>query len=292
MKVLTRVGTVVLFALGSWLGCGNDTRDREVVLATTTSLHDSGLIDVLLPMFEERTEYELTPVSVGTGAALEMGARGDADVVFVHAPDAEREWMVDGNGTDRVLVMYNDFVIVGPADDPAGVRASRSATAALRAISDEDATWVSRDDNSGTDQLSRQLWEDVGIDPGGEQWFIRSGQGMAATLTLADQRGAYTLTDRGTWLASRDRLGLEVVAEGDPALLNLYHVMPVNPEQHPNVDINLDGAEAFVEFLMGDETQEVIASFGVETFGEPLFYPASGLSEDEFHANLPFRSTP
>ena len=263
-----------------------------MILATTTSLQDSGLLDVLLPLFEEQTAYELTPVSVGTGAALEMGARGDADVVFVHAPEAEREWMDAGNGTERVLVMYNDFIIVGPPDDPAGIRSSDSATDALRVIAERDAAWVSRDDNSGTDQLARQLWEGAGIDPGGESWFIRSGQGMGATLTLADQRQAYTLSDNGTWLASRDDLDLEIVVAGDPALLNLYHVMPVNPEQHPDLDINLDGAEAFVEFLTSEETQRVIAEYGVDTYGEPLFYPAADSNEDALRANPPTPQSP
>lgn len=292
MKGLLTTVAFILITGGTLAACGGQDQDREVVLATTTSLQDSGLLDELRQLFEEQTDYDLTPVSVGTGAALEMGARGDADVVLVHSPEAERLWMDAGNGAERVLVMYNDFVIVGSPDDPAGVREARSVVDALRAIADYDASWVSRDDNSGTDELSRQLWADAGIDPVGEGWFIRSGQGMGATLALADQRRAYTLTDRGTWLAVRDRLDLEIMVEGDPALLNLYHVMPVNPQQHPDLDINIDGAEAFVEFLTSEQTQRVIAEYGVDTYGEPLFYPAADSNEDALRASPPTPHTP
>lgn len=174
---------------------------RTVVLATTTSVQDSGLLDVLLPLFEERTGYRVKPVAVGSGAALALGARGEADVVLVHAPDAERDWMAQGYGSERLLVMHNDFVVVGPPDDPAKIRGLRSAVEALPTLASAQATWVSRDDGSGTDQLDERLWRAARIDPRGASWYVRSGQGMGATLMLAEQKRGYTLSDRGTFLA-------------------------------------------------------------------------------------------
>lgn len=172
-----------------------------VILATTTSVQDSGLLDVLVPLFEERTGYRVKPIAVGTGAALAMAARGEVDVVLVHAPEAEREFMAQGYGSERLLVMHNDFVILGPPDDPAGIRGLRSAVDALRKIAAAQATWISRDDGSGTDQLEKRLWREAGLSPKGAPWYITSGQGMGATLTLIDQKRASTLSDRGTFLA-------------------------------------------------------------------------------------------
>jgi tungstate transport system substrate-binding protein len=278
---------VVAILLGGcaapWSDGDGDVPDggRDVVLSTTTSLIDSGLLDVLTPLFEEQTGYRLQPISVGTGAALAMGARGEADVLFVHAPDAERTWMAQGYGSDRLLVMYNDFVIVGPAGDPVGISTLPGVIDALRAIAESETLWISRDDNSGTHQLEVKLWEMAGIDPRGASWVQTTGQGMGATLTIADQREAYTLSDRGTYLNFRDTVALVVNYEGDPALLNPYHVMPVDPAAFPNLSINAAGGRAFAEFLVSDAAQDVIRGFGVAELGEPLFTPAAGLAESD-----------
>jgi tungstate transport system substrate-binding protein len=254
---------------------------REVILATTTSTQDSGLLDVLVPRFERQTGYRVKVISVGTGAALALGARGEADVVLVHAPEAERRWLAEGNGTERLLVMHNDFLIVGPPGDPAGIAGGRSALDALRRIAERRATWVSRDDGSGTDQLEKRLWREAGLSPEGQPWRLVSGQGMGATLLLADQKQAYTLSDRATYLARRGALQLRALVEGDPRLLNLYHVLPVNPAKFPAGRVNAEGGRAFAHFLVGPEAQRVIGEFGRDRYGEPLFFPDAGKTEEE-----------
>jgi tungstate transport system substrate-binding protein len=255
--------------------------NEELVLATTTSTQDSGLLDVLIPLFENETGYQVKTVSVGTGAALALSAQGNADVVLVHAPQAEDQWMADQNGADRLLVMHNDFVVVGPPTDPAGVRADGSVVGAFTAIATRGATWISRDDNSGTDQLEKQLWNDAQIDAVGLPGYTASGQGMGATLTLADQKDAYTLSDRATYLARRDALQSVILLEGDPQLLNIYHVMPVNAAKFPNLRINSKGARAFADFLIRPATQQLIGEFGRDRFGQPLSFPDAGKSESE-----------
>lgn len=254
---------------------------NEVILATTTSTQDSGLLDVLVPMFERQTGYQVKTISVGTGAALALGARGEADVVLVHAPDAEREWMAQGNGTERLLVMHNDFIVVGPEADPARVRGAGRAVDGLKRIADAGAPFVSRGDNSGTHQLELKLWREAGLDPKGKPWYIESGTGMGQTLTIADQRQAYTLSDRATWLARKGQLGLSLLLEGDPALFNVYHVMPVNPAKFPNLPINAAGGKAFADFLVAPETQRVIGEFGKDRYGQSLFVPDAGKREEE-----------
>lgn len=251
----------------------------DVLLATTTSTYDTGLLDVLHPLFERATGYRVKPIAVGTGQALALGARGEADVVLVHAPDAERAWMAEGHGTRRLLVMYNDFVLVGPGDDPAGVRGAPAAVDALRRIAAAGALWVSRGDQSGTHLLEQQLWRDAGLTPVGQRWYLEIGQGMGQTLTIADERRAYALSDRGTWLARRGTLDLPILLEGDPRLLNLYHVMPVNPARSPR--INAAGGEAYAAWLVGPEAQAAIDAFGRDRFGQPLFVPAAGRDEAE-----------
>jgi tungstate transport system substrate-binding protein len=254
---------------------------KDVILATTTSTQDSGLLDVLVPMFENQGGWSVKTVAVGTGAALAMGARGDADVVLVHAPAAERQWMADNNGAERLLVMHNDFIIVGPSADPAGVKGDASAADALEKIAAKQAPWVSRDDNSGTDQFEKQLWKDANLDPKGKSWYITSGQGMGATLTLADQKNAYTLSDRATYLARKSTLASAILVQGGQALLNIYHVMPVNPAKFPDVKINTAGGKAFADFMVAPATQRVIADFGKDKYGQPLFFPDAG--KDEAH---------
>jgi tungstate transport system substrate-binding protein len=253
--------------------------NREVILATTTSTQDSGLLDVLLPLFERATGYQVKPISVGTGQALALGERGEADVVLVHAPDAELVWMAAGNGTQRLLVMHNDFVVVGPPNDPAAIRGAATAVEALQRIAAARAPFVSRGDNSGTDILEKQLWQRAGLAPAGNAWYLEVGQGMGQTLNVADDRRAYTIADRGTWLARRGTLDLPILVEGDAALLNVYHVMPVNPARSDR--INAAGGEAFALWLISPQAQGTIAEYGVDRYGQPLFFPDAGRGEGE-----------
>jgi len=254
---------------------------KDVILATTTSTQDSGLLDVLVPLFQQQTGYQVKTVSVGTGAALAIAARGEADVVLVHAPPAEVTWMAQGNGTERRLVMHNDFLIVGPAGDPAHLKGETSALAALKKLAEAQAPFVSRGDNSGTQQLELSLWQKAGIDPKGQPWYVESGTGMGQTLTIADQKQAYTISDRATWLAFTGKIQLPILVERDPVLLNIYHVMPVNPAKFPNVAINVPGGKAFADFMVAPETQQVIGNFGQDKFGQALFVPDAGKSEAE-----------
>jgi tungstate transport system substrate-binding protein len=262
-----------------------DASGTELILATTTSTQDSGLLEVLVPQFEKASGLRVKTISIGTGAALQLGARGEVDVLLVHAPDAEREWMEQGNGVERTLVMHNDFVVVGPPADPAGVKGESSIKTALERVAEKQVPWVSRDDNSGTDQLEKKLWKDAGLSPKGQAaWYLISGQGMGATLTLADQKSAYTLTDRATYLARKATLQSTIAVQGDRALLNVYHVMPVNPAKFPNVRINAEGGRAFARFLIAPETQRTIGEFGKERYGEALFVPDAGKAEAQVGA--------
>ncbi len=250
----------------------------EVILATTTSTRDTGLLDELLPMFLEKTGYNVKMVAVGTGEALKMGQEGNADVLLVHAPASEEAFMKEGYGSDRRLVMHNDFIIVGPADDPAGIKSLKTTVEALSAIATSGDTFVSRADDSGTHKMELKLWKTAEITPEGD-WYLETGQGMADTLRIASEKGAYTLTDRGTYLAQKDTLHLDILFEGDAALLNIYHVIVVNHEKWPST--NQEGAVAFAEFLTSPETQEFVRTFGVDKYGQPLFFPDAGKAEDE-----------
>lgn len=241
----------------------------EMILATTTSVRDAGLLDELLPMFEARTGIVVKVVAVGSGQAMELGRRGEADLLLVHAPAGERAFVEAGYGIDRRALMHNDFVLVGPAADPAGIR-GRSAVAAMRAISEHVARFVSRGDRSGTHAREQRLWEAAGIEPSRE-WRLESGQGMGATLVIADQLSAYTLSDIGTFLAHRGPLELEILVQGDSLLRNPYHVIRINPERFPGV--NHRAAAALADYLVEPETQRRIAAFGRERFGRPLFVP-------------------
>jgi len=249
----------------------------DIILATTTSTQDSGLLDVLIPMFEDETGYTVKTVAVGSGAAIEQGARGDADVLLVHSPAAEQEMVGEGNGIERTLVMHNDFVIVGPESDPAAVRDEERGDDALSAIAAAQARFISRGDDSGTHALEKKLWIAAAVDPAGQGWYEESGQGMGPTLQIASQKAAYTISDRATYLAQRENLELEIVLEGDPALLNVYHVIVVNPDVHTNV--NATGARAFAVWITRADIQQIIGEFGVEEFGEPLFFPDAGKPE-------------
>ncbi|HNJ14595.1 MAG TPA: substrate-binding domain-containing protein, partial [Anaerolineales bacterium] len=242
------------------------------ILATTTSTQDSGLLDVLVPMFEEQTGYTVQTVAVGTGEALKMGEEGNADVLLVHAPSSEVTFMDGGFGKDRMLVMHNDYIIVGPAADPAGIKGLGPKDAFV-AIYNAGAPFVSRGDDSGTHKKEVSFWSKAELDPRTEKpaWFIETGQGMGASLTVASEKGAYILTDRATYLSNKANLQLEILLEGNNALLNVYHVITVNPDKWTAV--NYDGAMAFAKFITDPATQAVIAEFGKEKFGQPLFYP-------------------
>jgi tungstate transport system substrate-binding protein len=271
------VVVVIGAALASFSAAGYG-QQRSIILSTTTSTQDSGLLDVLVPLFEKQTGYSVKTISVGTGQALALAAKGDADVALVHAPDLERQYVADGKLLNRRLVMYNDFVIIGPKEDPAKIRAARTAAAALKAIAQTKAKFVSRGDNSGTHVLEKSLWKQAGIEPKGS-WYIEAGQGMGATLGIANERNGYAITDRGTYLAFAKRVTLPILVEGDRALLNVYSVMEVNPANGPR--INSVGGKAFADFMVAPQTQKVIQSYGMEKFGQPLFVPVAGKKEEE-----------
>jgi len=241
-----------------------------ITVASTTSTENSGLFEHILPMFQEASGIEVRVVAQGTGQALETGRRGDADVVFVHARAQEEQFVADGYGVERFDVMYNDFVIVGPGDDPAGVGAAESAAAAMAAIAEAEARFASRGDDSGTHTAEQNLWAAAGVEPAGG-WYLSTGSGMGTTLNTAAQVPAYALTDRGTWLSFENRGPLEIVFEGDPVLFNPYGVILVNPEMHSHVEA--EAGQAFIDWLVSDEGRAAIASFTID--GEQLFFPSA-----------------
>jgi tungstate transport system substrate-binding protein len=264
-------GLCLLLAVAA---CGRASESKNIILATTTSTQDSGLLDVLLPVFEKQTGYFVKTIAVGSGQAMSMGARGEADVLLVHSPDDEKKFMEAGNGSRRMRVMYNDFIILGPADDPAGIRSAPDAPEAFKLIAEQEALFISRGDNSGTHAKEKALWRLGGVAPEGQGWYQQTGLGMGQSLAVASEKNGYILADRGTWLALRKNIGLAVVSQGDASLLNIYHVIDVNPEKWPKV--NAVGARSFADFLVAPETQKLIGSFGVEKFGDALFVPDAG----------------
>ncbi|MBI2859076.1 MAG: substrate-binding domain-containing protein [Chloroflexi bacterium] len=251
----------------------------QIIMASTTSTGDSGLMDTLIPMFEQQTGYSVKPIYVGSGAAMTMGERGEADVLLVHAPDSEVKFMQAGHGTVRKLVMHNDFIIIGPSADPAGIKGAQSAIDSLKKIASAKAIFISRGDNSGTDQLEKKLWKTAGIEAKGQSWYQEAGQGMGATLNIASEKSAYTMTDRATFLATQKNLSLTLLVEGDPVLLNIYHVIQVNPAK--SAKINAEGARAFADFMVDPTTQQMIGKFGVDKYGSPLFFPDAGKKESD-----------
>lgn len=248
-------------------------RGGELTLATTTSTQDTGLLDSLLPMFQRETGIAVKPIAVGTGAALEMARRGDADAVLVHAPEAEHDYVESGDLIDGRLIMHNDFLILGPSDDPAHIGGKQDAVAAMKAIAAE-GSFVSRGDGSGTEKKELALWKEAGVAPNSLPRREETGQGMGATLLIADSRKTYTLTDRGTYLAFKDRLSLVPLVQGDPRLRNIYHAYVVNPGKHPTV--HRAEAARFVRFLTDPKVQQWIGEFGRARFGQPLFVPDAG----------------
>ncbi|MDQ0286067.1 tungstate transport system substrate-binding protein [Desulfofundulus luciae] len=291
-RILTPVLTLLL-ALMLIAGCSSNTarekakqgqpaqekpQKQDVILATTTSTQDSGLLDVLIPEFEKKTGYKVKTIAVGTGQALEMGKKGEADVLLVHAPKAEKELVDSGVGINYRLVMHNDFVVVGPENDPAGVKSAKNTVEAFKKIAQTQSTFVSRGDESGTHKKEKDIWKEAGITPGGK-WYQEAGTGMGNTLNIASEKGGYTLSDRATYLANQKHLKLKILYEGDKTLLNIYHVMQVNPEKFSKV--NAEGAKAFVDFMVSPETQQIIGKFGVDKYGQPLFFPDAGKKEEE-----------
>ena len=250
-----------------------DRKDKDVILSTTTSAQDSGLLDELIPLFEKQSGYRVKIVAVGTGQALERAAKGEADVALVHAPSLESKYVAQGKLLNRRHVMSNDFIIIGPSNDPAKIKA-KTVVGALKLIEQSHAPFVSRGDNSGTHNLEKSLWKSAGITPKGA-WYVESGQGMGATLDIANERHGYTISDRGTYLASLKRLTLPILVQGDGRLLNVYSVMEVNPANGPK--INTAGGKAFADFMVAPSTQSVIKNFGVKKFGQPLFVPRSDM---------------
>lgn len=253
-----------------WIAAASAAEVKDIILSTTTSTVDSGLLDELVPIFEKQTGYRVKTIAVGTGQALAMGEKGEADVLLVHAPAAEKKLVDAGIGINYRLVMHNDFILAGPSKDPAGLK-GKSAVEALKAIAATQSVFISRGDDSGTHKKELSLWKEAGIDPKGKPWYQESGQGMGATLSMASQKGAYTLTDRGTYLSQKAHLELAILCEGDKPLLNIYHVMQVNPEKFSKV--NASGAKAFVDFMIAPETQKRIGEFGKDKYGAPLFFP-------------------
>jgi tungstate transport system substrate-binding protein len=277
VKKLFVLCLISLFLLSS---CANDTNDgpiqekivqkEDLILATTTSTQDSGLLDVLVPMFAEKSGYKVKTIAVGTGQALEMGKTGEADVLLVHAPEAEMELIDSGDAINRKRVMYNDFIMIGPRSDPAGIK-GLSVKQAFEKLAASNAIFISRGDDSGTHKKELAIWKAINVDAKLRENYVETGQGMGPTLNVAVEKLAYTLTDRATFLAQEKNLSdLELLVEGDAHLLNIYHVMQVNPSKHEKV--NAEGAERFVEFLTNQETQQVIEDFGKVKFGQSLFF--------------------
>jgi tungstate transport system substrate-binding protein len=276
-KQLTTLFAILLITSVALGACGKAAPDNpNLILATTTSTQDSGLLDVLIPDFQTRTGYTVQTVAVGSGEAMKMGQECNADVLLVHSPSAEKDFMSNNYGSDRRLVMHNDFIIVGPAADPAGIKGLTSAVEAFTKIADAQSPFITRGDASGTNSKELAIWKSANITPEGA-WYVESGQGMGATLRIASEQGAYTLSDRATYLANKATLSLDILVEGDAVLLNIYHVIVVNPANCPSV--NNTGAIAFADYMVSTDTQALIGTFGVDKYGQALFTPDAGKDE-------------
>ncbi len=265
---LVLIASVLLALLGACAPAA--VANPDIILSTTTSTQDSGLLDDLIPVFEKQTGYKVKTIAVGTGAALKMGEEGNADVLLVHAPASEKDFMAKSEGVDRRLIMHNDFVIVGPAADPARIKGQKLAVDAYKLMAEKKVVYVSRADDSGTNKMELSLWKSAGVDSKTIPGLIETGQGMGPTLKVASEKAGYTLTDRATYLAQKANLQLDILVENDPILLNVYHVISVNPEKYPKV--NIAGAKAFSDFLVSAEIQKRIGEFGVAMYGQPLFF--------------------
>jgi tungstate transport system substrate-binding protein len=261
------------FLLFTGTGSCQEPKVKDLILATTTSTVDSGLLDVLIPVFEKKTGYRVKTIAVGSGQALAMGEKGEADVLLTHAQEAEKKLVDSGAVIDYRLVMHNDFIIIGPAADPAGIK-GKPGIDALKAIAGKEAIFVSRGDDSGTHKMELSLWKKAEVVPAGKKWYQESGQGMGSTIQMTSEKQGYTLADRATFLALKPKIELVILSEGDKSLLNIYHVMGVNPQKFDKV--NAEGAKAFVEFMVAPETQKLTGEFGKEKYGQALFFPDAG----------------
>jgi tungstate transport system substrate-binding protein len=270
-------GLAVLLGVMAWSPV--QAQQKSIILATTTSTQDSGLLDVLIPIFEKKTGYFVKTIAVGSGQAMAMGRKGEADVLLVHSPAAEKKFVAEGYGVNRRIVMHNDFVVVGPAKDPAKIKGTKTAVEAFKKIALAGSLFLSRGDKSGTHSKELAIWKASGINPEGQKWYQQTGLGMGQTLNVTSEKRGYTLTDRGTYLALKKNLDLDILVEGDAILLNVYHVIEVNPAKWPKV--NVPGAKAFADFMVSKEAQDIIRTFGVEKFGSPLFFPDAGKKEKE-----------
>lgn len=262
----------ILIYLATAVGCEwRSEPDNKLVLATTTSARDSGLLDAILPGFENTTGIEVEVIAVGTGQALKLGRRGDADILLTHAPAAENKFVADGYADQRHIIMSNDFLLAGPEPDPASVKNTPRIAEAMQKMVEQELLFISRGDESGTHLREQQAWRDSGISPDGA-WYIEAGSGMAATLRMASEMQAYTLCDRGTFLAQQANLDLEILCQHDPTMKNEYAAMIVSRAKHPHV--NYRAAQQLVDFLTSHDIQEVIGKFGIAQYGTPLFVPA------------------
>ncbi len=282
MKFGKHIMAVLIFGLLIFTGlCINvvAAEQKTVILATTTSTQDSGLLDVLIPMFEKKTGYFVKTIAVGSGQAMAMGQKGEADVMLVHSPAAEKKMVAEGYGINRRLIMHNDYIIVGPAEDQAKIKGMKSTVTAFKNIASANKTFLSRGDNSGTHSKEKEVWKAAGINPEKEKWYQQTGLGMGQTLNVASEKKGYTLADRGTYLALKKNLALNVLVEGDAILLNIYHVIEVNPAKW--LKVNAAGGKAFADFMVDRETQEVIKTFGTDKFGSPLFFPDAGKNVED-----------
>jgi len=270
-------GLIVLLAPMAWSPAL--AQQKSIILSTTTSTQDSGLLDVLIPIFEKKTGYFVKTIAVGSGQAMAMGRKGEADVLLVHSPAAEKKFVAEGYGVNRRIVMHNDFIVVGPAEDPAKIRGTKAAVEAFKKIASAASLFLSRGDKSGTHSKELTIWKAAGINPEGQKSYQQTGLGMGQTLNVTSEKKGYTLADRGTYLALKKRLSLDILTEGDAILLNVYHVIEVNPAKWPKV--NAAGGRAFADFMVSQETQDIIRTFGVEKFGAPLFFPDAGKKEKD-----------
>jgi len=290
-KKLLALLLVLMMVLAVFAGCGKEDPAEQqgeaegpaeiigtIILATTTSTQDSGLLDVILPDFTAKTGYEVDVIAVGSGEAMTMGENGEADVLLVHSPAAEKEFVANGHSPARYDVMYNDFVILGPTDDPAGIKAAApdKAQAAFQKIYDDQVTFVSRADESGTHKKELSIWSKLGLEPSGE-WYVESGKGMGDVITMTNEMLGYTLSDRATWLNMSEGTDLQIVTEGDKDLFNQYGVMVVDPSK--NDQINAEGALAFQEWILSKETQALIGEYGKDKYGAALFTPNAAAAE-------------
>ncbi len=255
------------------------SQQKNIILATTTSTQDSGLLDVLIPIFEKKSGFFVKTIAVGSGQAMAMGQKGEADVLLVHSPAAEKKFVAEGYGINRRIIMHNDFIVVGPAEDPAKIKGTKSTLDSFKKIAAAGVLFLSRADKSGTHSKEMVIWKAAAINPEGQKWYQQTGLGMGQTLNIASEKKGYTLADRGTYLALKKNLSLDILAEGDAILLNVYHVIEVNPAKFPKV--NVAGGKAFADFMVSKETQDVIKTFGVEKYGSPLFFPDAGKKEED-----------